>query len=506
MEQTFDKIVDFLYLAKQGGVEFVLNGEQLQLKVAENIIVDDILLEKIKKNKGLIIDFLSSNDWKSKKVDKNYKKISSFERSTVEHIPLSFAQERLWFIDRLEGSTQYHSLIILRLKGFLNRGALSSALQAVVDRHEILRTVYYELDGKIFQRTLGCNTWSLSMIEEFALENDEAGLVNLLEKLLKEPFDLTRDHTLRASLIRIGEQEYILGVTLHHIACDGWSIPLIVREVVELYSSFKEERTTGLKPLELQYADYAVWQRNYLKGDVLERKMEYWKSKLLGVSPLELPTDYLRPVVRSYGGGSAHLKLDSSILVELRELSRQNGCSLYMTLLAGFKVLLHRYSNQEDICVGTSIANRTQRETEDLIGFFVNTLALRTKVDQAASFIELLKEVRATTMEAYECQDIPFEKVVEAVLKERDSSRTPVFQVMFVLRNTPAAPELRFDEITLSIEGREKNTSKFDLTFVLTEGLNGLHVSVEYSTDLFSSQTIEGMLVHFRELLVSIVR
>ena len=226
--------------------------------------------------------------------------------------------------------------------------------------------------------------------------------------------------------------------------------------------------------LDVQYADYAVWQRSYLQGEVLDKKLGYWTEKLQGVSPLQLPTDYVRPAVRSTRGASVGFSIDKDLSEKIYELSKQQGSSLYMTLLSALNVLLYRYSGQQDITVGASIANRTQQEIEGLVGFFVNTLAFRNEVDSTSAFTGLLQQVKGTTIGAYEHQDVPFEKVVEAVLKERDGSRTPVFQVMLVLLNTAEVPVLQLGEVRLSGEGLETNVSRFDITFFVSESPNGL--------------------------------
>jgi non-ribosomal peptide synthetase component F len=281
---------------------------------------------------------------------------------------------------------------------------------------------------------------------------------------------------------------------------------IIVKEVAELYSAHVENRQAILPPLPIQYADYAIWQRNYLQGEVLDKKMDYWKQKLSGVAALRLPTDHQRPSVGSTRGASKGFSLDKALSSQLQALSQQQGTTLFMTLLAAFKVLLHRYSGQQDICVGSPIANRTQQEVEGLIGFFVNTLALRSDVEGDALFIDLLQQVRATTIEAYEHQEVPFEKVVEIVVKERDLSRNPLFQVMFALQNTPEVPQLRLGEIILSPKKLPHNTTKFDITFLLVETPQGLRGDMQYATDLYDESTITRMLGHFKELLGSIVR
>ncbi len=422
------------------------------------------------------------------------------------HIPLSFSQERLWFIDQLEGSVQYHLPVVLRLKGKLNREALSHSLQQIVNRHEVLRTVYREEEGKSWQYIKEKDSNKLEIIDGSRYNEDKKGLGEYIQKLTKAPFDLSRDNMLRVILIALGEEDHVMVATMHHIASDAWSTSILVKEVAELYSSYTEQRMANLPELPLQYADYSIWQRGYLQGELLEKKISYWKEKLEGVSTLQMPTDYKRPAVQSTRGSFAGFKIDKQLSGQLYDLSKKEGTTLFITMQAVYKAMLYRYSGQSDISVGTSIARREQQQLEGLIGFFVNTLALRDEVSGEQSFKELLRQVRTTTMEAYEHQEVPFEKVVETVIKERDKSRSPLFQVMLVLKNTPDVPQLKLGEVTLSGEGHEHTTVKFELTFFINETNNGLNCSVQYCRDLYNAETIARMMAHFTELARSAVK
>ena len=420
-------------------------------------------------------------------------------------IPLSFSQERLWFIDQLEGSVQYHVPAVLRLTGRLDKDALIRALETIVDRHESLRSVFLEEDGKPYQFVKPRGQWRLFELEGRKYLDDQAALQTDLKEIINKPFDLTKDFMLRAHLVHFHEHDHILVVNLHHIASDGWSRSILVREVVELYSAFTEHREPRLNDLPVQYADYALWQRQNIQGDVLDKKLSYWKSKLENVEVLRLPTDYARPAVLSTRGAGTGSFIEQNLADKLKNLSQQSGTTLFMTLLAAFKVLLYRYSHQQDICVGSPIAGRQQQELEPLIGFFVNTLALRSELKGDLSFSDLLQQVKKTTLEAYENQDVSFEKVVDEVVKERDLSRTPLTQVQLVLRNTPEIPALEFGELTLSAEAHERTTTQFDITFFVTETRGGLQIVAEYSTDLYNGPTIKKMILHFQQLLESIV-
>ncbi|QEM10871.1 amino acid adenylation domain-containing protein [Mucilaginibacter rubeus] len=441
------------------------------------------------------------------KVDEDITNIGVQERP--EHIPLSFSQERMWFIDRLEGSVQYHLPAVLRLTGKLNIPALTSAFQQIVGRHEVLRTVIREHEGRGYQYIKPAGDW---LLEQTSLEEIETVGINLqdyVQRQIARPFNLSQDHMLRAELIQTGAEAYILLLTMHHIASDGWSTSILVRELGVLYKAFAsgtEAETSELPVLPIQYADYAIWQRNHLQSDLLEQKLGYWKDKLEGISAIQLPTDYRRPLIRSNQGLTEAVFVDKSLVDGLNALSRKQGTTLYMTLLSAFVVLLYRYSGQEDISVGTPVSGRSHQEIEGLIGFFINTLVLRNNVQGGEAFTKLLEQVKNTTLEAYNHQEVPFEKVVEAVVKERDMSHSPLFQVMFTLQNTPEIPELKLADVTLSAETADDTTSKFDISLNLVETAEGLVGGLTYNTDLFKAATMERMIGHFTAILQSVVQ
>ncbi|WP_343745933.1 non-ribosomal peptide synthase/polyketide synthase [Chitinophaga sp.] len=420
-------------------------------------------------------------------------------------IPLSFSQERLWFIDRMEGSVHYHVPAVLRLKGALDTVALATALKTIVERHEVLRTVIEHDGAETWQRILQANDWQLQIIAGTAFMA-EAALEDYITRLVNAPFDLANDYMLRAHLIARQEEEYVLVVTQHHIASDAWSTGIIVNELVELYDALTTGRTPSLAEPGIQYADFALWQREYLSGSMLQDKVAYWKNKLSGTATLQLPTDFPRPAVQSTRGSMYSFRFDRELSNALQTLSQQQGTTLFMTLLAAFKVLLYRYSGQEDICVGVPVAGRTRQETEGLIGFFINTLALRSDLGNGPAFTTVLQQVKQTTLGAYEQQDVPFEQVVDAVVRERDISRTPLFQVMFVLQNAPEEGELKLGNIALAQQESTHTTSRFDLSWSLIEGTEGLMGSVEFCLDLFRESTIERMVAHFEQLLRAIVQ
>jgi amino acid adenylation domain-containing protein len=422
-------------------------------------------------------------------------------------IPLSFSQERLWFIDKLQGSVQYHMPRIFRLTGSLDIPALEASFREIVNRHEIFRTVIKETDGIGYQQINPAGEWKMTYIrQEEILASGGSVDAYIYNELLSRPYDLSTDSMLKTILIRTAEDDHTLVVLLHHIAFDGWSLSVMGRELSELYNCFSRGMASSLKELPVQYADYSIWQRKYLTGEGLENLLSYWKQKLTGVEKLDLPTDFIRPSVQSTRGSTIGFKIDNELKDQLDSLSLQQGVTFFMTVSAVFKVLLHRYTGQEDICIGTPVANRVQGVTESLMGFFVNTLALRDDLSGDPSFGTLLQRVKSTALEAYARQDTPFEKIVEEVAGERNMSHTPLFQVLFVLQNTPEVADLNFSGIEFAPVNFDNTTSKFDLYFNLVEAADGLYISIEYCTDLFRAETIERMFDHFRLLLHSAVK
>ena len=378
-----NKAIDILRIAKKNGIQITVNEQGgLQLRFVKGIHIEPAIIQAIKDNKEEIAFFLNDKKWKAKKVYRVESDIKSFDRNSIEHIPLSFSQERLWYIDQLEGSVQYHLPAILRLNGNVDKSALSRALQMIISRHEVLRTTFHENNGRPFQfikayepgltpspHRLNGDDWQIHFTDGFTYQNDPERLQRFITELIVRPFDLSKDYMMRADLITLTDQECIFVVTLHHIAADAWSLPVIIKEVAELYSAYTSGRSGTQDPLPIQYADFAVWQRKHLQGDAMDKKMAYWKNKLVGVVPLKIPVDYTRPSVRSTRGAVSAFEIDRDLTASLKSLGNQHGASLFMTLLAAFKLLLHRYSGQEEISVGTSIAGRDNEELAELVGF-----------------------------------------------------------------------------------------------------------------------------------------
>jgi amino acid adenylation domain-containing protein len=422
--------------------------------------------------------------------------------------PLSFAQQRLWFMHQLEpASPAYNLPSAVRLAGSLDRAALQQTLDEVVRRHEILRTCFALVEGQPAQVISTALPLSLPSVDVSHLPEAEreTEVRRLISQEAQRPFDLSSAPLLRATLLRLKEAEHVLLLTMHHIVSDGWSMGVLVREVAALYEAFTQGRPSPLAELKIQYADYAVWQRERLQGQVLEQQLNYWKEQLSGGLPvLELPLDRRRAQRQSFRGAQQWLKLPVQLQASLKELSRREGVTLFMTLLAAFQTLLARYTGESLITVGSPIANRTRPELEELIGFFVNTLVLRTNVGGNPRFKELLQRVREMCLGAYAHQDVPFEKLVEELQPERSLGHQPLFQVVFALQNTPMS-NLEVAGLELTQMEADSNTAKFDLVLNMLDTDSGLVGSLKYNTDLFDAETIERMLGHFHTLLEAII-
>ncbi|MGI8502515.1 MAG: amino acid adenylation domain-containing protein [Hassallia sp.] len=430
------------------------------------------------------------------------------KRTNKESTPLSFAQQRLWFLDQLEpDSAAYHIIKGVQLQGDLNVAVLQQTLDAIVAHHEALRTNFVTHDGNPVQVISEPRSVELVMIDlKDCPETERTTQVEqLLQQQAQRPFNLTKDLMLRACLVQLSPQEHILLLVMHHIASDGWSISILFEQLTTLYQAFLNGLPNPLPELPIQYADFAQWQRQWLSGEVLENQLNYWKQQLVDATPvLELPTDQPRPAVQTYQGAKQSFVIPQSLSTSLSALSRTEGVTLFMILLAAFQTLLYRYTGQEDILVGSPIAGRNWEEIEGLIGFFVNTLVLRTDVSGNSSFRELLQRVGAVAMSAYAHQDLPFEKLVEELQPERSLSYHPIFQIMFVLQNTPKQT-LDLPGLTLTPFDLDNVTSMFDLTLSMKETEQGLQGFWEYNTDLFDAATITRMTGHFQTLLDGIV-
>ncbi|MEW6735522.1 MAG: amino acid adenylation domain-containing protein, partial [Acidobacteriota bacterium] len=435
--------------------------------------------------------------------------IQPINKDQHTNLPLSFAQQRLWFLAQLESDSFFYNCTgAVRLTGSLDISVLRKSLSEIVRRHKALRTIFPMLDGCPTQAVLPAHPLLLPVIDLAELPKSQYDLAVslLLNTEAQRPFDLAQELLLRVGLIRLTEVEHVLFLAMHHIVSDGWSIGIFLRELAILYKAFINNQPSPLPELSIQYTDFAYWQREWMQGEVLHNQLSYWKKQLAGAPhSLNLFTDRPRPAIQTYLGAHQQLTLSKDLLDRLNGLSLKQGTTLFMTLLAAFKVLLYRYTDQLDIVVGSPIANRNRPEIEPLIGFFVNTLVLRTKLVASENFEQLLARVRQMTLEAYIHQDVPFEKLVEELQPVRDLSRSPLFQVMFVLQNAPTTP-LELKDLTLNFINIENQAAKFDLTITLAETSQGLVTRLDYNTDLFEAYTIKRILSHWQILLESITK
>jgi amino acid adenylation domain-containing protein len=415
-------------------------------------------------------------------------------------LPLSFAQQRLWFIQQLEPeSGAYNIPTAVRLTGALNLAALRQSLIEIARRHEALRTRFVSREGQPVQVIDELVKTELPLYDLSGLspEEREQEAREIAAQEAIRPFDLERGPVWRAGVVKIGDQDHLLSHCMHHVASDAWSRGLLVKEFTALYEGYREGRGAKLAELGVQYADFAVWQRQWLQGAVLAEQLSYWRNRLARLPALDLPTDRPRKTVGASRGGNVLIDLSPELTDRLRELSRREGVTLFMTLLAAFQIVLGRYTGQDDIVIGSPIANRNRLETEGLIGFFVNQLVLRTDLSGHPSVRELLSRVRETTLEAYSHQDVPFEKLVEYLSPERDPSRSPLFQIEFALQNIPPE-DLRLTGIDFSRFSTYRGFAKFDLTVAFVEAKSGLIGTAEYAAEMYEGSSIERLLGHMR--------
>ncbi|MEM7129587.1 MAG: condensation domain-containing protein, partial [Chloroflexota bacterium] len=444
--------------------------------------------------------------------------------SRSKALPLSYAQQRLWFLDQLDGAdAAYNVWKVLQIKGTLNVSALEQAISEIVRRHETLRTTFSIHDGDPVQVIAPAQ--GVTIPTETIQPNKSEQEVWLAQRILaevEEPFDLANGPVFRARLLVSAPGEQMLVLVFHHIVYDDWSDAIFMQELVALYQAYASGQPSPLEEVSIQYADFAAWQRTWLSGERLQNQLGYWKEQLTGTSDLlELPTDRPRPPIQTFRGRSVDFFLDAQLAQTLNELSKQQGTTLFMTLLAAFNVLLARYSRQSDIVVGTPIANRSRRETEAMIGFFINTLVMRSDLSGNPTFLEHLAQVRQTAIDAYAHQDVPFEQVVEAVDPARSMSHTPLFQVMFAVQTTTYEGKgwfaemeeaLAKEDLTLTPLGEEdifggeaeSMTAKFDMDVTLGDTGNGIAGSCEFNADLFDLTTMESFFRRFEQFLQAI--
>ncbi len=421
-----------------------------------------------------------------------------------DRIPLSFAQQRLWFLDQLEpGNLAYNIPTVVRLQGQLDVVALQRSLQEIVRRHEVLRTRFLADGGQPHQVIEPELQLELPVIDLSHLPETEREVEarRRATELVRQPFDLARDPLLRGMLLRLGAEEHMAVMVMHHIVSDAWSIGIFINELTMLYQAFHQGQPSPLPELPIQYADYAMWQQRHLQGEALDAQLAYWRRQLAGAPALlDIPTDRPRPPVQTSTGASYNFQLSPKLSRRLRQVGREQGATLFMVLLAGYQALLSRYSGQEDISVGSALANRTRAETEPLIGFFINTLVFRTSLAGDPSFRELLRRVREVALGAYAHQDAPFEMLVDALQPERDLSHSPLFQAAFSWQNIPMQAR-RLEGLTVAPVELESGVAQFDLLLTMEERGEIITGNMDYNADLFDASTIQRMMGHYQRLL-----
>uniref|UniRef100_UPI002105C5A7 condensation domain-containing protein n=1 Tax=Caballeronia sp. dw_276 TaxID=2719795 RepID=UPI002105C5A7 len=472
--------IDLVSLLKENRIELSVVDGKLRFQAPQGFATPE-LLALLKEHKQEIIGHLASTDATRDELT---------PRPPGPSAPLSFAQQRLWFLHQMDPhAATYNVPTAVRLNGELDRHALACTLNEVVRRHESLRTRFDVVDDVPVQVIGRDSELKLTLVDlsGMAPAERDARARALAEQEEQMPFDLSTGPLVRACLVRLDSDAHIVLLTLHHIVSDGWSMGVLIDEVAALYTAFRDGRPSPLAPLAIQYADYAHWQRQWLRGDVLHRQLAYWKQQLGGApSLLTLPTDRPRPTVRRSRGDTFGFVIEPELTAGLNALGRRQRATLFMVLAAAFNVLLSRHAAQQDVSIGIPIANRTRTELEPLIGFFVNTLTLRTQVDGKASFEALLEQVRRKALAAYAHQDVPFEQLVEELRPQRQLSYTPLFQVTFALQNAPSE-SLALPGLTLEPLAGENRTAKFDLELNIEEHGDTLVGHFGYDVDLFDA-------------------
>ena len=419
----------------------------------------------------------------------------------------SFAQQRLWFLGQIEGvSAAYHIPLGLRLSGLLDEAALQRSLDVLVGRHEALRTTFYTIDGEVYQRIEAEDVGFCLYREDMSSFADgQERLTGYVREEASAPFDLEHGPLIRGRLIRTGDEEHVLLITMHHIVSDGWSMGVLIRELSALYKAFSRGESDPLRPLAIQYADYAAWQRQWLSGERLAEQSSYWQRTLADApAVIDLPADRHRPVQQDFSGDTVPLVLDEALTAGLQALSRRHGLTLFMTVLAGWALVLSRLSNQEEVVIGTPSANRGRLEIEGLIGLFINTLALRVDLSGSPTVEQLLERVKTTALEAQANQDLPFEQVVDLIKPVRSLSHTPVLQVMFAWQNNEVGV-LDLPGLEVSGVGGGYQAAKFDLTLSLRESGGQIVGGLNYATALFDRETIERWSGYLHKVLSEMV-
>jgi len=450
----------------RAGIKVWVEQNQLKIKAPKGALTPE-LKSILKEKKAELIQFLPGQNTTKQQQEP----IAVVSREG--DLDLSYAQKRMWFLAQLEpDNAAYHIRCALELKGSLNVEALERALITLSERHESLRTTFISSNG-VPKQKIGSEPLISFKVETYNNANADNISDDVLEQqfhnFVSQPFDLTAGPLFRAQLVQRADQHYVLMVAMHHIISDGWSIGIIVKELTQLYAAYASGQAATLPLPSIQYVDFSAWQKTFLSGDREASQLNYWHQQLENVPVLELPTDHSRPTVKTPAGGVVKFSVDSHLVTQAKTLAQKNSATLFMVLLSAFDALLYRYTGQTDFSVGTPIANRTHSQLEDIIGLFVNTLAIRARLTSDITFSELLTQIQSSTMDAYEHQDIPFERIVDDLGVSRDMSHTPVFQVMFVMQNIPGDTTVKLPGVVAKDLRLDRDSSPLDLTMTLTE-------------------------------------
>jgi amino acid adenylation domain-containing protein len=490
------------YLRKRG-VELWADGDRLRYNAPKGVLTP-FLRTELAECKSEILNILRQTDMGTSPTSPSLQRISRAGK-----LRLSFAQERLWFLDQLEPYNPFYNIpVAVRITGPLNVAAIDQSINEIIRRHEVLRTTCSTIDGNPMQVIAPDASFALPVVDLRHLPNPgrEDKARELATQEARKPFDLAHGPLFRATLLWLGEEDYVLLLITHHFVADGWSMGVLHREISALYENFSTGRPSPLPELPIQYADFGHWQRQLLEGQMLETQRAYWKKQLADAPAItELPTDRQRPSVQTYCGATQSFSLPTTLSEAVKALSRRQGVTLFMTLLAAFQTLLHRYTGQDDIVVGTAVSNRNRIETEGLIGPFANNLALRTGFSASPNFRQLLARVREVAVGAYAHQDLPWEKLIEELRPERDLSRNQLFQMLFVFHEHSLEQNLKLPGLSMKHFRIELGTARFDLSLGMTSEKKRLSGCVEYNTDLFDPSTITRFLGHFQVLLEAVV-
>ena len=493
--KTIEQFLSDLYRQE---VQLWVEGDRLRCNAPEAVLTEE-LNTQLRMRKSEIVAFLQRHE--------------TVLPTTIQPVlrtaplPLSFAQQRLWFLEQMQSEGAVYNIpLAVQVEGFLDEEAFEASLNAIIRRHEALRTQFVMVEGVPMQAIAAPEPLTIDQhdLQAYPPEEQEAEVRRQAVQAAQTRFDLAQAPLLRVTLLRLADTQAVVLFTMHHIISDGWSMEVLLQELALFYKAALTGATVPLPPLPIQYADFAAWQRQRLQGEVLEQPLSYWREQLAGTLPvLQLPTDFARARVQTFRGAVESFALSATVSEQLKALGRAYSATLFMTLLAAFKVLLFRYTGQRDLLVGAPIANRNRAEVEGLIGFFVNTLVLRSQLTPDATFLELLEQIKTTTYQAYEHQDLPFEKLVEVLQPERDLSHNPLFQVKFRLENAPQKA-VSLPGLTLKPLPQNYSTAKLDLSVDLYETPDGIVGGFEYNCDLFEADTIHRMVAHFQTLLEGI--